>query len=496
MKKLLYGIFYGLSLTYIAVDIYGIEKLKGLVNFEKLGRQITALKSMNREYKNGDWREMYAYEVGKQAFIYGYPAVYYANLRFRFVEKPEGAISMGVNELFSNRSPATYENKFGGSPNRDTPYSMAFIDLTNDAAIFTMPKNPDGRYMNLQCSEFYSDVYGYITQLNHADISGDYLIIGPNFKGDTTGYKGVLKSPTNWTFIIARTFTDATEADLKICHAIQNGYKLTMLSEKGKIPTTKKRDVLDVLDGKVDPLNALKTMNAAMIENPPTARDDALMNLYALVGLGSKGSKKLDTLDESTKKGLRRAVVDAMGLLENTSVKYGSITNNNKIVNQWIWAPTNWGRMAQTSDFLGRAATQCMVGIVEHWAEEATKLRTFNDGKGNSLNGKNKYRIHFGKNQIPHPKAFWSITAYNDKYNLIETDAKIYALGSYTNSMKYNADGSLDIYLQAEKTNADKAKNWISVKYGDDFNLFFRAYLPEKSWINQSYICPAVERVD
>ena len=486
MKKLLYALTTIICLGAIAAYFYG---------FEKLGRQLTALKSQNREYKNGDWREMYAYEVGKQAFIYGYPAVYYANIRYRFVEKPEGLVSMGVNELYSNRTPATPENKYGGSPNRDTPYTMAFLNLTNDAAIFTMPKNPDGRYYNVQCSDFYSDVYGYITQLNHGDISGDYLIIGPNYKGDTTGYKGVLKSPTNWSFLIARTFTDATEADLKVCHAIQDQYKLTMLSEKGITPKPKVRDVLDVLDGKADPLNAMKTMNAAMTENPPPSRDDALMNLFALVGLGSKGSMNLDTLDESTKKGLRRAVVDAMGLMENASVKYGSITNKNKVVNQWLWAPTNWGRMAETSDFFGRAATQCMVGIVEHWVEEATKLRTFNDLDGKLLNGRNKYRIHFEKSQIPHPKAFWSITAYNDKYNLIENDAKIWCIGSYTKGVKYNADGSLDLYLQADKPSTEKVSNWIPVIKGDDFNLFFRAYLPEKSWIDQTYNPPGVEKI-
>jgi hypothetical protein len=487
MKKLIIGLLILIGIGTIAAYFYG---------FEKLGRQMTALKSQNLEYKNGDWREMYAYEIGKQAFIYGFPAVYLANLRYRFVEKPEGLVSMGVNEIYSHRTPAGPENKYGGSPNRDTPYSFAFIDLTDDAAIFTMPKNPDSRYYNVQFADFYSDVYGYITQLNHGDISGDYLIVGPNFKGKIpTGYKGVLHSPTNWTFVIPRTFTDTTDADLKICHAIQDGYKLTMLSEKGKTPAPKRRDVLDVLDAKADPLNALKTMNAVMMENPPPARDDALMKLFALVGLGSKGIKNLDTLDESTKKGLRRAVVDAMGLMQNASVKYGSITNNSKTVNEWVWAPKNWGRMAETSDFFGRAATQCMVGIIEHWVEEATKMRAFKDGKGNPLNGSNKYKIHFDKSQIPHPKAFWSITAYNDKYNLIENDAKIWCLGSYTKTMKYNNDGSLDIYLQAEKPEGDKALNWIPVVKGDDFNLFFRAYLPEPSWINQTYIAPPVEKM-
>jgi hypothetical protein len=232
-----------------------------------------------------------------------------------------------------------------------------------------------------------------------------------------------------------------------------------------------------------------------MLENPPPRRDDALMNLYSQVGLGSKGSLNLDTLDESTLKGLRRAVVDAMALMENASQKYASVGHHSNTVNQWVWAPTNWGRMAETSDFFGRSATQCMVGIVEHWVEEATKLRAFNDVEGNALNGSNNYLIHFDKKNIPHPKAFWSITAYNDKYNLIDNEAKIWCLGDYTKTMKYNSDGSLDIYLQAVKPEGEKAFNWIPTLKGDDFNLFFRAYLPEKNWIDHSYEAPGVEKI-
>ena len=484
---------------FVLLILFGIGTIAAyFYGFEKFKRQATAVLSENREYKNGDWKEMYAYEVGKQAFIYGYPAVYYANIRFRFIEKRDGQVSMAVNELYHSRTPSVPENKYGGSPNRDTPYSLAFVDLTNDAVVFTVPENPENRYYGVQLSEFYSDVYGYIGQRATNNEAGDYLIVGPNFKGEIPqGFKAVYKCPTNWSFMIARTFTDCSEEDLKKCHAFQDGYKLTMLSNWGNpnAPKQQNHDVIDALDGKEDPLNALKTMNAAMIENPPPARDDALMNLFALVGLGSKGTNNLDTLDESTKKGLRRAVVDAMGLMKNLSVKYGSITGHAKTVNNWYWAPTNWGRMAETSDFIGRAATQCMVGIVEHYVEEATKLRAFNDGNGKPLNGNSKYRIHFSKDQIPHPKAFWSITGYTDEYNLIPNDAKIYALGSYTKGLKFNADGSLDFYLQADRPSDDKVSNWLPVQKGEDFNLFFRAYLPEQSWINQTYIAPPVEKM-
>ena len=488
MKKLFIALLVLAVIGTIAAYFYG---------FEKLNRQITALKSANREYANGDWKELYAYEVGKQAFIYGYPAMYWSNVRYRFVEKPEHNISMGVNELWQTEIPPLPENKYGGSPNRDTRYGFCWTNLTNDAAIVTVPENPTNRYYSVQLVEMYSDLYGYIGTRATNNIAGDYLVVGPNFKGDTSGYKGVYHCPTNWSFIAIRVATvwDDPE-DVKQTKAMLDQFKINMLSEKGQAKKPFGRDVMDILDGKADPLNAVKMVNDVMIENPPPSRDDALMKQFALVGMGSLGTKRPDTLDPSVQKGLRRAVVDAMALLKNSSIQYASITNQNIKVNQWIWGPKNWGRTAETGDFFGRAGSQCMVGLMEHYIEECVKARVFNDSKGTPLNGSHKYRMHLSKEQIPHPKGFWSITGYTEEYNLIPNEFKINSLGSYTKTLKYNADGSLDIYFQAEKPDADKAGNWHPIEKGADFNVFYREYMPEQSWLDQTYVIPAIEKVD
>ena len=488
MKKVLFGIVFFVIALIFGGYFYG---------FNKLGKQITALRSANKEYAKGDWRELYAYEVGKQAFIYGYPAMYWSNIRYRFVEKPERDISMGVNELWQTNIPPLPENNYGGSPNRDTRYGFCWTDLTNDAAIITVPENTSNRYYSIQLVEMYSDIYGYIGTRATKNIPGDYLIVGPNFTGDTTGYKGIYKCPTNWSFIAVRVATVwDDEKDVKETKALLDQFKINMLSEKGKTKKPYSRDVMDVYDAKSDPLLAVKMINEVMIQNPPPSRDDALMQQYALVGMGSLGTTRTDTLHPSIQKGLRRAVVDAMALLKNSSIQYASITNQNISVNQWIWGPKNWGRTAETGDFFGRAGSQCMVGLMEHYIEECVKARVFNDSKGRPLNGKYSYKMHFEKDQIPKPIGFWSLTAYTDEYNLVPNDFKINSLGSYTKSLKYNQDGSLDIYFQAEKPEETKAGNWHPVEKGKDFNVFFREYMPQTSWIDQSYIIPGIERID
>ena len=487
MRKFFIALLAIIVLGVVAAYFYG---------FEKLGRQITALRSANPEYAKGDWRELYAYEVGKDAVIYGYPAMYWSNIRYRFVEKPERNISMGVNELWQTEIPPLPENKYGGSPNRDTRYGFCWTDLTNDAAIITVPENPTNRYYSVQLVEMYSDLYGYIGTRATNNVAGEYLVVGPGFKGDTTGYKGVYRSPTNWSFITVRVYTiwDAPQ-DVAKTKTLLDQFKINMLSEKGKIKKPYSRDVMDVFDAKEDPLFAIKMINEVMIQNPPPSRDDALMQKYALVGMGSRGTTKPDTLHPSIQKGLRRAVVDAIALLKNASIQYASITNQNTTSNQWIWGPKNLGRTAESGDFFGRAGSQCMIGLMEHWIEECVKARTFNDTKGRPLDGKYQYKMHFTKEQLPKPIGFWSLTAYTDEYNLVPNDYKINSLGTYTKTFKYNQDGSLDIYFQADKPAPDKAGNWHPVEKGQPFNVFFRQYIPEQSWLDQSYVVPGIERI-
>jgi hypothetical protein len=112
------------------------------------------------------------------------------------------------------------------------------------------------------------------------------------------------------------------------------------------------------------------------------------------------------------------------------------------------------------------------------------------------LNGTDgKYVLHFASGQIPKAKSFWSITLYDDRYDLAANDIGRYSRGSPDADMKFNADGSLDIYIQAEPTSDDKRGNWLPAPKGP-FNLFLRAYLPAENLIKQTYIPPSVVKHD
>lgn len=444
-----------------------------------------------------DWQEEFAYLTGMQAYVYGFPAILYSGLRYQWVKSGQGPVSMGVNEYWHSRTLSDPKMQYGGSPNLETPYSLAFIDVTREPVVLTVPENPENRYYTLQLIDFYSDTVGYIGQRATRNVGGDYLLAGPGWKGKTPkGIKGVYRSWTPWLMIAGRTFSDGSEADMAKMRKFQDAYKIAPLSVYGNpaMKWTPGREVLTAWP-KSDPLGAFKTMNAAMKENPPQARDDALMKQFSLVGLGPLAKSDIDALDPAIKRGLQRAIVDAHSLLGRVAQAGGSIVGATKVRNNWFYGASNWGRMAESGDFLGRAGTQAFSGITEHQIEETVKLRTFLDSDGRPLNGDNRYVIRFSKDEIPVAKSFWSVTLYDEKFNLVYNDAGRYSFGDKVPGLIYGKDGSLEIYIQPDRPDGNKAANWLPSAKGKDFNLFLRAYFPGPHLLDQSYVAPPVRKV-
>jgi len=445
-----------------------------------------------------DWREEFAYMTGKQAYIYGFPGLNFAEIRYNWIEGKDSAFSSKGNVYTHYRKLVDPSYQYGTSMNRDTLYSLAFAYVGKEPLVFTLPENPDDRYFTIEFTEWYTDALGYMSKRTVGDKKAAYLVYQSGWQGEIPeGIDGVLESPTPWVLAVGRTYTSNTPEDLAIANRIQDGYKIYPLSEWGKASPREAEPISDVLDAfpPSDPLAKMKTLDASMRENPPPVRDQALMKQFALVNIGPLATGSIDDLDEHSRRGLARAAEDAQKYLQQVSEAMGSITNQNKVVNGWKYNPNNWCRMAEDGDFLGRAATQALSGGIENCVEEAVKLRVFTDETGAKLNGANRYMLKFSKDQIPRVDAFWSITLYDNNFNLVLTPSNKFAVRDIDPDIKYGEDGSLTVYLQSQPPTEPNV-NWLPTPEGQDFNLFFRAYLPDQAFIDQTYIPPAVELIN
>ncbi len=101
------------------------------------------------------------------------------------------------------------------------------------------------------------------------------------------------------------------------------------------------------------------------------------------------------------------------------------------------------------------------------------------DAAGGRLNGANRYTMTFAKDQTPPVNGFWSLTLYNEHHFFAPNDLKRYSLGTKNKTLKYNPDGSLTFYVQADPPPEAQRANWLPAPKDADFSLFMRAYWPK-----------------
>ncbi|WP_189750853.1 DUF1254 domain-containing protein, partial [Streptomyces tendae] len=178
-----------------------------------------------------DWRREYAYTLGQQAFVYGFPYLYNAELRHRWVtQKPETETTpyMAVNHFWHARGLWDVSDRAGVSPNIDTLYSWAWADLREEPLILSHP-DMGARYFTFELVAFTSDNYDYVGMRATGSQAGDFALIGPGWSGDLPeGVRRTATAPTPWVLIVGRTLVEGEE-DLPAVHALQRQYRLTPL---------------------------------------------------------------------------------------------------------------------------------------------------------------------------------------------------------------------------------------------------------------------------
>lgn len=443
--------------------------------------------------QRADWREEYAYTLGVQAYIFGYPWIHMAALRWQWTNESINKFTAyaPINHFWHAKELVTAKWHDGGTPNNDTLYSIAWVDLTKEPVILSVPATGD-RYYTMEIAGMSSDNFAYVGQRTTGNKAGHYAIVGPNWKGELPkGVKALPPSSSTWAGIFGRTLVKDAQ-DVLAVNALQEKYTLTPLSLWGKVgaqrPTS--RDVWKPIDNATDPLSHWKTMNRAMTESPPVAQHALLIKSFATIGVGP--GLDIDALDEATKRGLRRAAAEGWYLLNAAGA-----ASYHYVGGGWRYPPKTLGRAGLADNFIVRGGMQSLTGIVANDPEENVYISAVADGAGKPLDGGKRYVIHFGPADVPDVKAFWSLSLYGFDRNFVENAIDRYALGDRSPSLKKDADGGFSIYIQADSPEANKVGNWLpSTKGTERFYLILRAYIPGKGLIDQTWVPPAIQSIN
>ncbi len=152
-----------------------------------------------------------------------------------------------------------------------------------------------------------------------------------------------------------------------------------------------------------------------------------------------------------------------------------------KDINGWRVASAFGDAKFYHGDWLLRAAARGIYGIYGNEAAEAMYPATRVDKDGQTLDGsKNNYTITFAKGQFPPVNAFWSITMYDGKTQLlIRNPIDRYLINSpMMPNLKLNPDGSLTLYIQNKSPGKDRESNWLPAPDGPIY-LVMRLYWPK-----------------
>jgi hypothetical protein len=437
--------------------------------------------------------EQEAQAIGVDAYLYLYPLIV-MDITRRVVTNVEPGKKMGLGpaNIFSDFTTfPTADFKTVVRPNFDTLYSSAWLDMTAEPVIVSVP-DTGGRYYLLPMLDMWTDVFASPGWRTTGTQAGNFLIVPPGWNGAVPIGMTSISAPTPHAWLIGRTKTDGPP-DYDAVHKIQAGYKITPLSQWGKSPLSPAVRIDPAVDMITPPKVQVDTMPAGQFfayaaellkVNPPHITDQPIIAQLQRIGFEQGKSFDLEKAEPLVRKALEDAPDEARQLMA------WKVPTMARVVNGWSM---NTDTMGVYGNYYLKRAVIAQMGLGANLPEDAVYPLNLADETGKPLDGTDKYTLHFDKGATPPADAFWSVTLYDGDGFQIANPLNRFALSSWM-PFKYNADGSLNLYFQNDNPGADKEANWLPAPAGP-FNLAMRIYAPRSEVLTGKWNPPPILRV-
>ena len=460
-----------------------------ILGFIAISEDVTQQTDVIMEQKSSDLTLNEIQSIAEEAYIFGYPLV----LMDVTAESMTNVFQAGtqtapINQFAVMPEFPTPDFTIVVSPNSDTLYNAAWLDLSDEPIVLHVP-DTDGRYYLQPMLDAYTNIFESPGKRTTGTEANDFVITGPFWEGTLPEGVTELKSPTEMVWILGRIQTNGVD-DYDAVHEIQKEISLTPLSSFGKPyqpPQNASVDsTIDMTTPPVDKIDQLDVntffnrMAMLMKSNPPSPEDANVIAKFEKIGLIPGQEFDSSNLDPEIINAIESGANAGRQKIESNIPNIGTITNG------WQFSldPGNYG-----TDYLFRS-TIALVGLGANIAEDAIYPLRYADSDGNALNGANKYMIHF--QESPPVNGFWSLTMYNLDQFFVENPIDRYTIGDRS-ELEYNDDGSLDIYIQHESPDGNEA-NWLPAP-ADGFTVMMRLYWPSQEIIDGTWELPELHKI-
>jgi hypothetical protein len=435
-----------------------------------------------------------AQKISHDGFLFGVPVVYIA-LSAEVgsnVPEPQGRRSP-INQFAHYRDFPDATSREVVGPNRDTLYSFAWVDLSEEPLVLSVPEMDD-RYWSMMVLDAWNDVPATPGSRTVGGKGGDFVIAGPNWSGEIPGNLTALRISSNIGAVAGRTYTTGTPDDVAAVHALQDQYILTPLSMWGTdyrppvdVPVKPGVDASNTIPAQVmgmSPEVFFNRLAMLLVDNPPRQADAPTVAQLAKLGIKAGSEFKLSDFDSEIQAAINAGFMDGWKELQSYRDKMGEKING--------WQVTyDLGRYGTKYAYRAAWTFMAIGGLL---VEDALYPLAREDGDGQRLTGANNYTLHFSRDQVPPVDAFWSLTVYDGESFLVDNPIDRYSLSS-RDEMNYGEDGSLTIYIQQESPGKDREANWLPAPEGEIGFLALRLYVPGQQVIDRTWEPPPVKRI-
>lgn len=435
-------------------------------------------------------------QVAEEAYIFAFPIVMSYGTMYEYgIGKSLFQYKVPTNQIYNTARVFTPKDTAVVTPNSDTPYSFVWMDLRAEPVVLSVPVVEKGRYYSVQLIDQYTFNYGYVGSRATGNEAGSYMVAGPSWKGEKPkGIGKVFHCETEFSLGIYRTqlFNPADRDNVK---KVQAGYKVQTLSsflDKPSPPAAADIDwpKIDKKSAGTAPFSCLNFVLRFCPTVGPVAVEKPLRARFAKIGVEAGKPFSLDKFTTDQRAELEMGVQAG---LEKIKKRVGALGRK---ANGWRVGVASGDRAFYKGDWLLRAAV-AMAGIYSNSEAEASYALLSTDSEGNEPDcRKNRYTLTFPKGQLPPVNAFWSVTMYDGKTQLlIENPMNRYLINSsMLPDLKKNDDGTLTVYIQNDSPGKDKESNWLPAPDGPIY-VVMRLYWPKQEVLDGKWQPPAIKLV-
>ncbi|WP_339510123.1 DUF1254 domain-containing protein [Pseudomonas sp. RL_15y_Pfl2_60] len=433
--------------------------------------------------------------IAQDTYLWGWPLVNAFNRRASFASAPKPGLVGGILPAAPTGYVAMLSNyispeqRWVAHPNQDVVYGFGYAAVDDDPVVLQVPDFGD-RYWVYALYDARSEEFSQIGK-QYGTKPGNYLVVGPNWKGTVPdGITAVIKAPTELVAMGPRVFMDDSSEDRKAVQTVLNGMSIYPLSTyDGKIKKMDWKNLPHFPAGEktstetswVDPAKFFDQLPEVLAKVPPLAGEESR---YAMMKALLEASK-----DPAVKEAMVKAATEAEEKV--VSPLFSFRTNGSVLPNGWN-SPTNVARWG--NDYLTRLAT-AKSNMYTNQPEETRYFFLEVDSSNQRLHGDNRYTVTFAKGQTPPVNGFWSLTMYDPQHFFAPNNMERYSVGTKNvKNMKFNADGSLTIYIQHDSPGKDKEANWLPAPESE-FEMTIRTYWPKPEVLSGKWTPPAAVQV-